>query len=395
MQTVNVPAHALPYLEGRFEDFAKRAKRIRAAAPALTIHRLFFVWEDAGENSFGEPVKRRVEMAEVSVTGERPMLAGWEPVANLVHANGANVVRTREGFELPETYRTRQVCDHCGHNRRRNDTWVLRHTETGELRQIGRQCLQDFIGSETINPAALACWADAWGAVGGDEDFCGGGGARFFGVAEYLAAVAACIREDRGFTSKKRAGETGGTPTSELAFRVLCASTKEERDALPKVTADDVETANKGLAWCAEWTESGEYPHNVRTAVGMGYVLPKTAGFIASLLGAAWPNAMKKAAERAEKPVTRHFPSDEGKRITTGTMDVVKVRGWQGDYGWTTFIELRAGDVACVWYASGSVDVKEGDRVSLKATIKRHGTDRYTGGAVTTLTRCKILEKVS
>lgn len=394
MDTVNVPATALPYLEGRFEDFAKRAKRIRAAAPTLTVHRLFFVWEHVGENSFGEPVKRRVEMAEVSVTGERPKLAGWEPVANLVHANGANVVRTREGFELPETFRTRQVCDHCGHNRRRNDTWVLRHTETGELRQIGRQCIQDFIGSETINPAALACWADAWGAVGGDEDFCVGGGARYFGVAEYLAAVAACIREGRGFVSKKAAAERGGMATAEEAFCVLTATTKEERDAFPKVTADDVDTANKGLAWCESWTEQGDYPHNVRTAVGMGYVTHKTAGFVASLLGSAMPNAMKKAAERAAKPVTRHFPSDVGKRVET-TLDVVKVRSWEGDYGLTTFVEMRDGDIACVWYASGSVDVKEGDRVRIKGTIKRHGTDRYTGGNVTTITRCKVLEKVS
>ncbi len=65
---------------------------------------------------------------------------------------------------------------------------------------------------------------------------------------------------------------------------------------------------------------------------------------------------------------------------------------FEGFYGSTTIIKLRdlEGNVF-TWFASGPIydhDVKRGDRVSIKGTVKKH--DDYQGTKQTILTRCKI-----
>lgn len=394
-----VPVENLPYISARVEEYAKRAKRIRCAAPVLVVGERSTERVYIGQASNGDRVYAVREMVSLTVEGERPQVPGWEPVANLVHANGANVVRCRPGFELPESYRTRQVCDHCGTDRRRNDTWVLRNA-AGELRQIGRQCMQDFVGSVDVNLAALSLWAETDSFFSNPEEP-GMGGARYYSVRDYLGAVAALIREDRGgFVTKKVAQERRCSATADQAFTMLDMSPEQRaKNGFPvAVTADDVAAVNAAMDWCASWDEAGDYPHNVRTAVGMGYVTHKTAGFVASLLGSAYPRAMKAAAERAERAATVPTGGHVGAIGERPTLSVVveKVRSWASDYGTTTFVAMKDADGnSLVWYASSDPDVKEGDRLTMKATIKKHGNDRYTGGKATTVTRCKILEKAS
>lgn len=60
-----------------------------------------------------------------------------------------------------------------------------------------------------------------------------------------------------------------------------------------------------------------------------------------------------------------------------------------GFYGITTIIKLRDLDGnVFTWFASGWHDVKRGDRVSIKGTVKKH--DEYQGVKQTILTRCVL-----
>ena len=38
------------------------------------------------------------------------------------------------------------ICEHCGLRRRRTRTYVVVHTDSGEVRQVGSGCLRDFLG---------------------------------------------------------------------------------------------------------------------------------------------------------------------------------------------------------------------------------------------------------
>src|SRR3972149_3916096 len=82
------------------------------------------------------------------------------------------ILRNVPGETLPESWRRAdQKCDHCGLIRKRNETFVVRH-EDGTLKQIGRQCIADFLGHK--GPEGMLAAAEylfsADGAACGAED---------------------------------------------------------------------------------------------------------------------------------------------------------------------------------------------------------------------------------
>ena len=64
----------------------------------------------------------------------------------------------------------------------------------------------------------------------------------------------------------------------------------------------------------------------------------------------------------------------------------------EGDYGLTTILKLAdESDNILTWFASGSKSYQKGDKVSLKATIKKH--DEFKGVKQTVITRAKEIEE--
>ena len=66
----------------------------------------------------------------VTISGQTVKAGGWEFIATLQHEEGGTIVRavpgmTQEG-ELAPYRECKPACDHCGFNRRRNDTFILR-----------------------------------------------------------------------------------------------------------------------------------------------------------------------------------------------------------------------------------------------------------------------------
>ena len=402
-ETSIVPASALAFLNHHFGKLAKRAKRLDTSAPRLTVVRTYL--EPTG-NVFaaaadGRVVRETREMAEVRVDGARPTVtidgaSGWRPVANLVHAPEGNVVRARQGFAVPSKYDTRQICDHCGTRRARKETWLFRHTATGRIVQCGRTCTQDYTGG-ALRPTALALWADAWGVVKGEREFVR---EESFGptVREYLQYVAAQIRVDRYFVSGTKAREQGRQSTGQLAMNALnvwASNAKMAREVgLARPNGDDIEIADQALAWLETTTECSQYMASLRAACSMYEVTAKTQGYVASLVGSAYPRAMAKDAKRAkavEDASCSQHVGEVGKRGEFAGI-VTRVRQWQGHYGMTTLvvIKLDSGDIL-QWYASGDrSDIVEGRAYTVRATVKKHDTDRYTSAPVTVVSRAVV-----
>ena len=67
----------------------------------------------------------------------------------VITANSVNGESIEGNFETDDAVR----CDHCGHMRHRNRTYVVRNGE-GEYKQVGSNCLQAFLG---VRPTGL--WA--------------------------------------------------------------------------------------------------------------------------------------------------------------------------------------------------------------------------------------------
>lgn len=57
---------------------------------------------------------------------------------------------TAPGETLPASYQDKTAieCQHCGHNRFRKKSYLLRNLESGEFKEVGSTCLIDFFGHD-------------------------------------------------------------------------------------------------------------------------------------------------------------------------------------------------------------------------------------------------------
>jgi hypothetical protein len=105
----------------------------------------------------------------LTVSGTAPALENWQFIARLNHRYsgreflGTIIRKAPFGDEIDlSRYRNQPAnCEHCNQSRSRNDTFLVRHLQTGELKQVGSQCLKDFTGHS--DPGRIAQYAEDLG----------------------------------------------------------------------------------------------------------------------------------------------------------------------------------------------------------------------------------------
>jgi len=178
-------------------------------------------------------------VADIEITGEKPVLAGWAIVGILTATDeGYLVSRVRDAkyVDVAPFAKRGGDCDHCKAARRRTTTYLLRTAESQDsnphltataIKVVGSTCLKDFTGHDS--PALLASYADY--SVGFDAELeeledtdnsksGWGGGARHgaMPLVKYLAFVRQAVRQ-HGWLSKGKAYEQGyGIPTATQAM---------------------------------------------------------------------------------------------------------------------------------------------------------------------------------
>lgn len=341
-------------------------------------------------------------MYPVTLTGSVPQLEGWEFIATLQHLyddqnNVVNVLRVVPGVEIPEHYRHADAtnCDHCCTRRKRNDTYVVRDTQTGVYKQVGRNCLKDFIrGADPHTIAskleaifsAMAVLADT------EEGSRGGGGqgtSNAFSMIEFLSMTAAIIREF-GWLSRGRANETGAQATADTVLARLGANPRATvKYILPNEA--DIKLAEQAREYISEnlsRPDVSDYEHNLYVSLAVNYVTSRTAGIVASAIP-FYQREMSKIAERSRPQTISEWVGVEGERqdfyVTPTAMFTT-----EGFYG-TTFIwkfVTREGNVL-TWFTSSGQDLEiDTKEYRITGTVKKH--DEYKGVKQTILTRVTV-----
>lgn len=378
-----VPSFRVAELNRRVEVLNRRVTRTGGTGLMLEV---------SGEtvSGTGESMER---WSEVTVIGDVPRVDGWQFVARVEHHETGNIVSTAPGslVELPNSFRLNGAsCSHCQAARNRKDTFVL--YKDGDLRQVGRNCLADFLRSE--NPeVALRVWS-VYASVRGllneaAETGYGADGPRGFSTVYFLACTVAAIRES-GWISKASSQETGRTPTSHVAS--LIASTKPK--GRTPVAADFAE-AGEVAAWIEDLAgreDLNDYLSNLRAAVAIGCVERRHEGIVASGV-AAYRRDLEKAAETAANAAREAVrPSSHvgqvDKRYDFRGLVVRSARTVTNDWGSSLMLLLEDQDGNDLKCFLRGVDFKVGDVLGGKATVKGHA--EFKGRKVTDLTRCKL-----
>jgi len=390
-------AEKLDVIWARVATLNKRVEKTGGAGLAVALQERLSIEKGRGEI---------IPLVRVTIVGAVPVINGHTFIARVEHHGEIGNIVSRapdqETAEIPTAFRTcAPSCDHCKMNRKRNDTFLLR-TPEGELKQIGRNCLADFIrnGDPEIALRMFSLQASIASLLSegqGEEPSLGGGGGygkAYTSTLHWLATCAVCIRV-RGWVSRKESKYSDKQATADTA-----AFARSPKPTHPKLaaewlelqpSADDFEEASAVVEWAgtlADRPDLNDYLHNVRVACSLGYVERKHEGIVASALPAyrrERDEALASAVKGAVAAVSGHV-GEVGARMQLN-LTVTRLIPRAGDYGKSSTIVKfvdAAGNVF-TWFANTQVTFKVGQTVSGKATVTKH--DVYQGVKSTTIAR--------
>ena len=251
----NIPESRWPWFEDQIKRLDKKAHKICGEGIDLMV---------IGKHTDDESNKRTPKMIyEVLVDMPAVKIDGYEFMGTLDHGyDEGNIIRAVPGGEIPENfYNAAPNCTHCGFNRKRNSTFVLRCEEDKSFHQIGRTCLHDFTGHKSAEQLAklaellaeIPVIAHTRGAGGGDDS------AQYV-EAQYAAAMSYYVITRYGYYNQVRSKATGEPMTKS---RVL-----EKVWDYANVSLHEEIEGRKALEYMAAIPDTSEWAHNVRVLAG-------------------------------------------------------------------------------------------------------------------------------
>lgn len=419
-----VPAENISKLQDQIADLNKKVARLAKRGyagiePVVIQVGEMYVVEGGVSETGGEKKPDRVYAQVTLVSPKPPKVDGWEFIAALTHIEDVGaVLRVCPGAEVSEgelkRYReaSSENCDHCQAKRRRSDTFVIRSV-SGELKQVGRQCLQSFTGLK--NPEHLCAMAEilfsAADMLGGAEDEGWGNGgseARYSSIRAYLPFVACSIRQD-GWLSRGVAREQGreGQSTCDLALSLGLWAKPTTKGRL-EPSEKDYGLASATVEFCQDYFEGcdvgelSDYENSLRVAMSAGILHPKLAGIVASAIQFYNKDVERRARNEvwAKMVASSEFQGTVGERQTFEDLKVVGYRTWESQFGVTHFYTFVSAAGHCLTYfASRDMDLSIGQVISLSASVKKHEVYTPKSGAPaykqTTITRATLVTRAT
>lgn len=313
-----------------------------------------------------------IQVFDVSVTGVAPVIEGWQFVAKIDHDERGDVVQSFQ--EVPvEFFNRGPVCDHCGYNRNRKQTFVL--VKDGEYKQVGSTCLKDFTGH--ADPLAVA---DYYASLEGmDEVFCdfedlewgGGPNYEYVYLDDYMACVVASYN-DSGWVSRS---DMGFATADDAIGRYI---DKEFSDVESAEAVKIVDWARNEF----DIESMNQYEHNMAVIFSDKVIRYRDIGYAASAI-----IGYKKSLD---VETDSEYVGKVKDRIDV-ELRLVMTRVFEGFYGPSKMYKFLDSDGNIFVWFTGSADLEEGETYRGKGTVKEH--KEYNGQKQTIITRCK-LEKV-
>lgn len=418
--TYLVPEENLAELEAKLQKLVRKSAKLSVGAVTYAVDRANPVVKGFVKRGYADeghsvrpnwvecPVAEATRIRSwfnVTVTGTLPRLAGWTFLATLEHleveGEAQNLLRIVPGFDgqVPAEFHqsSPERCDHCHkHIRTRRETFIVRN-DAGEVKQVGRNCTQDFLGGKDPHEVArlLQMIFDASSLCSFDDRFDLGGMAYGKDVSSAIALCAVtvgCIKLDGWLSRGKARIEGREEATADLAWGIIFPSPQEQRD--PKfreyaAARESVEGASDEAAAALEYirenidleTETNDYRRNLRIACAQNYIERKLAGIVAS----AVPFYQREMATLKEREGLRRatggFIGQEKERLSIPDCQVVFERHLESFYGVRHMVKFVTADGKSItaFNVSQNGKLEVGSIVRVKGTVVKHETHEKYG----------------
>lgn len=336
----------------------------------------------------------------------KAVVNGWKFIASIEHTAKGNIINRIGEIEVPERYYTTDpICEHCNNKRYRKDTYIVMNEETGEFKQVGKSCLNDFTNG--LSAEAVAQYISLFNELIQGEVPMGGRGEMYYKSETILRYVAETIKhfgyvrtQDSGRSTADRSFDYYSIENGScwwMTEKVKKELKKEMEDvSFNSESPDTVQLVANAVAWVMAQDKDNNYMHNLKTVCSLEYVTGRNLGILASLFptynreleyqAEKAEQERKRAAERASEANSQHI-GNIGDRITVQVQSVVCLTSWETDWGITRVYKIvdENGNVF-TWKTSSFI--AEDEVKTIKGTVKEH--KEFRGIKQTEITRCKV-----
>lgn len=372
-------------------------RAVKIGASPISLVQLAGVKSQEKRNEITNEVVSIERFLEHELSGEAPKFAGWSLAAVIEHTEEGNILRKVPGckVELPRFREGLPVCEHCNLARRRNETFVVVHDD-GSQKQVGRDCIRDFLGhtdphqfarmAEILFSASELCEGSE------DSDFFGGGSEKQLLYVKTFLNYVACACRKLGYISGKREFESGGsvlsTKSNALSWMRPTPNMVLNKDYF-RPEESDIARAQAAHEYVLEKlsarpdAELNDFEHNLYVAAKCEAVDFKSAGVLAFIVE-YYSREMEKAKIAAEEV----FYGEEKKRVRDLPIMFIKSTGFDTQFGYTFIYSFSVPSVPgarLVWKTSTEIDCAPGAELLATFTVKGH--EEYHGHKQTKIAR--------
>lgn len=335
-----------------------------------------------------------VPVYKVDVNNVDMVVGGWEYVGKISRrgiVGGRNLVFAKKGFTVPAEFYTADLdCCHCGQNRKRLDTYILRNVD-GRVVQIGTACVAAYIGNDSF---AAYCERLSKLLERGEElenesrEARGGSYCKMYNRRTILDIALGVIAE-KGYISQSRSNAYCQS-TADIVKEILTDYDMDEAEP-DIVEKSEVPFIDKAIEWAMSLSPRNDYEQNLKTIAGSSAIGWRNIALLVSLIP-SYEKATAIAKQNADKPDSQ-FVGVVGEKLTA-VVTCRKIVSFRTNFtyrGETSFVVIMEdGNGNNIVWKTAKQDhtvVYEGNKFEIVGTVKEH-TD-YKGRKQTSLTRCK------
>lgn len=311
------------------------------------------------------------------------------------------------GFIVPSKYFTANpcTCDYCKTNRKRNKTYLVVNQETGEWKQLGKECLKLFVTGIDVDAIATfeSFIKEAEDAANPRDEFFYNRRLRFVKVADALALACAVYRERGYLATRDAVGNSNDLCNKNIVQRKLAQQYGYDSDFLnisnsARSEIDEI-TIKTSTAIAREDVEVSvemvkrfpdePYYNNLKVIVENEYIPLNKLGLLVSIPKAIdrYEDEKKKQEEKERLAAESDYLGSVGEKISVNFVSGREVACCETQFGLLHIYEFKdANGNTVVWKSSSSKDIPEIGVVA--GTVKSH--EEYNGIKQTVILRAKI-----
>lgn len=345
----------------------------------------------------GAQAENPVLLKRIEIEYPEVKLGNWRVIGKLEAMEGGNLMFAVSSDAADVAALSARAdhpieCDHCKTNRQRKDGYLLRDNASGDYKQVGSNCLEDFTGHDPAKALFLARMSDVVRLAEGElEEFGRSSRANAVSTRRYLADVS-FITENTGFVSSAKARDTMLNPTYNEAL-----SLPDELNKDYGLRAKYGEQIERHLAhadavrdWVATKPEESSFDRNLKLLLQADAISLDRKHLAFAAAAVPMYNRSLSAEAEARKP-SEHVGTPGQKMAGKLTVDrVVQIEGY---YGTSDLVLMHdeAGN-RLKWKTSACPDEIRNGGVgrTMEASFKVKEHDDYKGTAQTAITHLKV-----